>query len=345
MGAALGHRIRVHALKAGTWPAHPQDVTFTAADLAATAAAYDPAKYQAPVVIGHPDTDDPAWGWIDSAEFGDNGLYVQAGITDEMAQLVKERRYQTVSLRLWGPTGTGNPTPGVWSIRHLGFLGAVPPAVKGLDRTVFASQAEGESFDVPITAVSVELSERDDTTPRRSAEPPSTGDLSTETGDEKTMEKEKELEQKGAELAERQTALEGREAAVMKRERELRLAGYGQEVDALVRDGRVLPVEKPGVIALMERLDEAATVCLSETDTDVPAGKVLRDFLKNLPPRVDLKERSAPEGGAAVAQAKAPEGYSLSERGAAIDTRAKQLMAANANLSYIAAVRQAEAEA
>ncbi|MDP3715502.1 MAG: peptidase, partial [Burkholderiales bacterium] len=41
-------------------------ITFTEADLKASAEAYDPALHEAPIVIGHPKTDDPAYGWIKS---------------------------------------------------------------------------------------------------------------------------------------------------------------------------------------------------------------------------------------------------------------------------------------
>ena len=41
-----------------------QTVEFSEADLAAVAAAYDAAVHEAPLVIGHPKTDDPAMGWV-----------------------------------------------------------------------------------------------------------------------------------------------------------------------------------------------------------------------------------------------------------------------------------------
>lgn len=37
---------------------------FSESDLEASARAYDPAKHEAPIVIGHPKHDAPAYGWV-----------------------------------------------------------------------------------------------------------------------------------------------------------------------------------------------------------------------------------------------------------------------------------------
>ena len=41
-----------------------QTLEFSEADLQATVAAYDPGKHEAPLVIGHPSIDAPAYGWV-----------------------------------------------------------------------------------------------------------------------------------------------------------------------------------------------------------------------------------------------------------------------------------------
>ena len=49
-------------------------LAFSESDLAASAAAYDPAVFQAPIVVGHPKTDDPAYGWVRALSFADGAL-------------------------------------------------------------------------------------------------------------------------------------------------------------------------------------------------------------------------------------------------------------------------------
>lgn len=107
---------------------------FTEADIAQIAASYDPALHAAPVVLGHPKSNDPAWGWV-------KGLSVEAGILvadlervdAAFAEGVEAGRYRYVSASFYAPNDDANPKPGAWSLRHVGYLGAQPPAVKGLE--------------------------------------------------------------------------------------------------------------------------------------------------------------------------------------------------------------------
>jgi hypothetical protein len=129
---AQSTRGALHLLRAGTFPASPADLTLTAADLDGMARAYDPARYMAPVVIGHPENDHPAHGWVHSLRTDAAGLWADVEILPELAAKIAAGQYRAVSAALWPPGATGNPSPGSWSLRHAGFLGAVPPAVKGL---------------------------------------------------------------------------------------------------------------------------------------------------------------------------------------------------------------------
>lgn len=47
---------------------------FSAADVAASAAAYDPAKFEAPLVVGHPQLNAPAFGWVARLAADPDGL-------------------------------------------------------------------------------------------------------------------------------------------------------------------------------------------------------------------------------------------------------------------------------
>ena len=119
-------------------------VTITADDLAEAAACYDPMLHEAPVVVGHPKTDDPAYGWVGGLTVSDGVLSADfAQVDDAFAGLVKAGRYKKVSASFYPPGSPSNPVPGKWYVRHVGFLGAQPPAVKGLAPVNFA---EGEQF-------------------------------------------------------------------------------------------------------------------------------------------------------------------------------------------------------
>ncbi|MFB2553346.1 peptidase [Ensifer soli] len=112
--------------------------------LVAFAEAYDPAQHQAPIVIGHPKTNAPAWGWIKSLSVKGDRLIAEAERVDPtFAEMVREGRYDKRSIGIYAPASPGNPTPGQYHLRHVGFLGAEPPAVKGLAPIEFAEAEDG----------------------------------------------------------------------------------------------------------------------------------------------------------------------------------------------------------
>ena len=117
--------------------------SFSQADVAQIAAAYDPTLHAAPVVLGHPKTDDPAWGWVASFSVDDAGCLVPQfeRVDPAFAEGVEAGRYRYTSMALYEPGQAGNPKPGSWYPRHVGYLGAMPPAIKGL--TAAFSEGDG----------------------------------------------------------------------------------------------------------------------------------------------------------------------------------------------------------
>jgi len=86
-----------------------------------------------PLVIGHPKTNDPAWGWIKSLKRVGDTLYAEAeNVVNEFAEMVNKKMFPNRSIAI-NPDG---------SLRHVGFLGAVPPAVKGLGEVSFSDSVE-----------------------------------------------------------------------------------------------------------------------------------------------------------------------------------------------------------
>ncbi|WP_283177498.1 hypothetical protein [Gemmobacter sp. 24YEA27] len=119
-------------------------ITYSAADLKAVADSYDPATAPAPVVIGHPATDAPAYGWIESFDYDsqEERLFATIGeIEPEFAGLVKAGRFKKVSMAFFSPDQAHNPVAGTWYPKHLGFLGGAAPGVPGLKNAQFAGEA------------------------------------------------------------------------------------------------------------------------------------------------------------------------------------------------------------
>jgi len=105
---------------------------------------YTPATHESPLVIGHPKNDDPAWGWVKRVVSKGKSLFVEPhNVQEQFKETVKEGRYKKISAAFYSPFAHNNPTPGKWNLKHVGFLGAAAPAVKGLQPVSFSEDNEG----------------------------------------------------------------------------------------------------------------------------------------------------------------------------------------------------------
>lgn len=97
----------------------------------------------APLVVGHPKTDDPAFGWVESVKRVGSTLYAKATkLHDKFAEGVQSGLWPNRSVRI-GKDDNGH------YLRHIGFLGGKPPAVEGMDPVYNqdTEATEGEVFD------------------------------------------------------------------------------------------------------------------------------------------------------------------------------------------------------
>ncbi|EGZ8565123.1 TPA: peptidase, partial [Escherichia coli] len=80
----------IHIFKAGTHTdMHGKKLPFTPDDLAACVKAYDPSVHEAPLVIGHPRTEDPAWGWVKALSLSGVDLMAEpAQLDPQFAEMV-----------------------------------------------------------------------------------------------------------------------------------------------------------------------------------------------------------------------------------------------------------------
>jgi len=90
-------------------------------------ATFNASKHEPPACIGHPVDNAPAWGWVEGLKKeahrgGDLLMAKFKQIQPEFAGMVKNGLFKKRSAAFY-PDG---------SLRHVAFLGAAPPAVKGL---------------------------------------------------------------------------------------------------------------------------------------------------------------------------------------------------------------------
>jgi hypothetical protein len=105
----------------------------TREDLDRVVQGYDPSFHEAPVTVGHPANNLPAFGWIDRlAVRGDLLLAKEKQVDPQFNELRQAGRYKKRSASFYtGPDGR------ISGLRHVGYLGAMPPEVKGLQDVQF----------------------------------------------------------------------------------------------------------------------------------------------------------------------------------------------------------------
>lgn len=111
---------------------------WTLDDLKEIASSYDSKTGPAPIVIGHPETDSPAYGWIEALKIeGEKLLAKPFQLVEEFADWVKRGLYKKISCAIYPDL----------TLKHVGFLGGAAPAVKGLKPVTFGDKKPGWIFE------------------------------------------------------------------------------------------------------------------------------------------------------------------------------------------------------
>lgn len=337
-------------------------LNFTEADLRASAAAYDPAKHEAPIVIGHPAHNAPAYGWVKSLAFAD-GLDAEPQQVDPaFAEMVDQGRFKKISASFYSPDSPQNPVPGVYYLRHVGFLGAQPPAVKGLRQPEFADGEQGVIMfadyddvvnaslwrrlrdwligekgldvadniipDYQVSALETAAQQEDDDD---DAQPGAVSPSFTETkGTHVTPDEAKALQDQNRTLVDENAALKKRVAdfaeADAKSKREAAHAANVSFAEGLVKAGKLLPASKDAAIALMDNLAaQESAVEFGEGDgkKSSSALAIYKAQLEASPVVVDFSERGADKGTpTGTVEFSAPPGYSVDQAGLELHQKA-----------------------
>jgi len=294
-------------------------LAFSESDLQASAAAYDPAKHEAPLVVGHPKHDAPAYGWVKALSASD-GLQAEPHQVDPaFAEMVGRGAFKKISASFYAPDSPQNPVPGVYYLRHVGFLGAQPPAVKGLRNPEFSDAEEGvvefadwsdlqnaslwrrmrdflisqfgldkaDSIIPDYAVASLETEARQESadenlvTAPAFSDPPSRSPLVT-------PEQKAALEAENAQL---KKDLADRDAADKAVKHAAAHTGHVAFAEDLAKAGKLLPAHKEIAIATLDFFaTREAVVEFGEGDARKPLLDAFKTFLQGLPKQVEFKE-------------------------------------------------------
>ena len=320
---------------------------FSESDLAASAAAYDPAKHEAPIVIGHPKHDAPAYGWVKSLATADDGLQAEPHQVDAaFAELVEAGRYKKISASFYLPDAPNNPVPGVYYLRHVGFLGAQPPAVKGLKAAEFADAEEGvvefgdwgmetnatlwrgmrewllakfgqETADQVIPDWQIEsireAARQDDDAPRIAFADPENAPAGASPAKPTTEENHVTPEQAAAleaENAQLKQQLATAEADKQKQAAAKRHADNVAYAEQLIGDGKLAPKHKDAVVAFLDFSEADTSLEFGEGDAKQPLATAFKSFLGDLPKVVEFGEQATKDKAAGTQESVAEFGES-----------------------------------
>lgn len=360
---------RIEVFRPGTFtPMGGKPITFSAADLRAIADAYDPATAPAPVVVGHPGTDAPAFGWAESFDYDSDAERLYANVHEiepAFAEAVKAGRYKKVSMQYFAPTQAHNPVPGTWYPKHVGFLGGAAPAVPGLKNIQFSAEP-GVTFEVSFGAAmetasllrklrdlliekfgiedadkalpSWQIEWLDDhepaqTSPAYAADPPAV---------QPTPEPEKEP----AVSTQPDPAFAAREADIAKREKELAAREAAQAhtdnaafAEGLVQEGKLLPATKDKVVTLLDALPGHAAVSFA-AGSEISTVAAVKEILSEQPKIVSFGALDLPDGadGQGKPASFAADGKPVDPDGLARHQKALAYQTANPGTAYLDAV-------
>lgn len=346
-------------------------LNFSESDLAATVRAYDPALHEAPLVLGHPKHDAPAGGWVKSLASSADGLVAEPHqVAPEFSEQIASNRFKKISASFYHPDAPNNPVPGVYYLRHVGFLGAQPPAVKGLRPIELAEGEEGvvefadfghemgasifrklrewligqfgqETADRVVPSWEIdsiaEVARREEQRSPAFTEPQPKS--TTEEVTTVTPEEQAALEAENTRLKNQLQQHQEEKRRLAKEATHSANVAFAEE---LVGAGKLLPKHTAALIACLDFAEDGDTPLeFGEGDARQPVSAGLKAIFGDLPQQIDFAEQASGarrSGDARVADLEFAEKNTDPDR-LALHTRAAQL-AADKNIPYESAVRQ-----
>lgn len=264
--------------------------TWTEEDLDTIVRKYVPEEHEAPVVIGHPKDNAPAFGWVERLERNGNVLYAKLkDLVPEFVEAVKKGLYKKRSVSFYPDL----------TLRHIGFLGAMPPAVKGLADVKFSeADVTIEFIEYPDYRINIVgdifrrlrewlIEKFDKDTADRIINDweilklQEIEDLYMNREKKEFMERDKLKE----EIVRLKNELQEEKAKQRKTE-------FSIFCETLVDEGKVTPAMKPLVMDFMEILSCSGEFEFSEADGKVKAHPIekFKEFLRSLPKQVEFGE-------------------------------------------------------
>jgi cell fate (sporulation/competence/biofilm development) regulator YmcA (YheA/YmcA/DUF963 family) len=283
---------------------------------------YEYQNNEIPIVVGHPKADSPKWGSVlktNIKRMGDNIVGQPNKLVTEFQEWVEKGLYDNISIALRPDN----------SIKHIGFLGAQPPAITGLPAVCFAEEDNDTVFEFAESMQSYELSKwyfqdlatvlrgvknyfveklgaeaadkmmpegimtnLNDPPPVYPVYEPMTNQFSENNKD--TIMTTEEIAAKDKKIKDLETenlALKDKEKTEAAKTRHNGFIAFCESEDM---KKKISPVLLPRVIALMEAFEDSEEICFAEEGVEKKSSAVdeLKNLLKLLPEVVEFGEHA-----------------------------------------------------
>lgn len=252
----------IEIFKAGTRIADDGTAhTITPADIAAAANNYDPTVREAPLCVGHPKDNKPAFGWVSRLSATGDSLRMHVkDVVPQFAEMVNNKLYRARSSSFYHPKHPNNPTPGKWYLRHVAFLGAQQPAIAGL-----ADFAEKEDGVVCFSETQPEQEIKPMPTPPNDAATPAadTNKAALEAANKQVQDAQ--AAQAAAEAAAKDA--QDKLAQFAEAQQKQRTAEFTNFAEGLIEQGLLTPADKVLAVTALNLAADAAPVEFSEGNT------------------------------------------------------------------------------
>lgn len=254
---------------------------------------------RAQVKLGHLPKGAPAYGWISALDIRPNSdsgpdkgysLFAEAEVQPELYEALQRRLYTNRSI------GIAPQADGGWSLDHLAFLGAEPPAIKGMQALnlqeatpalelaffSFAVAAKGDGETITFAEDEMKNSMR----PWLMKPAENDGGQAAKGGGEKHEPKNETF---GAAEAKEFAELKAANAKLM---REFQLEKSRSFCADLLRDGHITPAMMPGLAEFMSSLDDSPSLQFTAADKAMQSSPAdyFRNLLGSLPKQVEFGE-------------------------------------------------------
>jgi hypothetical protein len=259
-------------------------VTVGRSDIANTVSWFNSSGGRIPIVVAHPGSEDDNFGFATKLGIQGNRMVVTEvdKLDRSFKAIVNSGELPKVSVKLRLPGHPSNKSDG-YELQHIGFFGKSRVALDRLKEASFSEFNDKEFYfncmDKKKTAAYMDDEDMDDE------------DMDEMTPEEKAAAKKKKMA-KTAEMAahEAEVAAFQKEKAAFKRAREIEPV-----VEEWVREGKITPASKSGLVAVFAALPEDLEVSFSDSEGEEStqtAAEFLAEFLKSLPQTIVYGEVS-----------------------------------------------------